>query len=192
MTIVATFNRNNERVMFSDSRMSYNRECRIYVDNSQKLYNHKDILLGLCGSSYLTMKFSLLLEESPNIMEPEDFQKLSHSNFTRLLKKTRENCEPFKTEVASILAVLPGYAPITFNFEVVNNIPYQQHIVNSRNTFVAVGSGKIPASCLFDYITSSSPNISNRQLAEEILKNTSRYEIGVGGELQYIAVKETL
>lgn len=191
MTVIGTFSRNGERVIFSDSRITHTKDCKIAVENSKKIYEHNGIFLGLAGSSYLTIRLCTLLSQEPDLLVADDIKNLRHERFTDFQKKVRAFSEPFKIETAGILAILPGNLPVGLFFEAAtDNIGYQYHQLNLKSEFLAIGSGAVSARCLFDSITSLVPNISNKELAEEIVNSVSKHHIDVGGKLQYVAVKE--
>lgn len=191
MTIICSFNRNGERVIFSDGRMTNTRDCKIAVENSKKIYEHNGILLGLAGSSYLTIRLCTLLDEEPDLLVADDIRNSRHNRLANFSKRVRAFSEPFKIEMAAILAVLPGCLPATLFFEATtDNVGYQYHQFNIKSEFLAIGSGAVSARCLYDTVTSLVPNISNKDLAEEIVASVSKHHIDVGGKLQYVAIKE--
>lgn len=61
-------------------------------------------------------------------------------------------------------------------------------MTNTRDCKIAIENSK--KRCLYDTITSLVPNISNKDLAEEIVASVSKRHIDVGGKLQYVAIKE--
>lgn len=192
MTIIGTFERNGETIIFSDSRLTNLRTCKIEVSNQVKLREHAGVYIGAAGCAYGTYKLAECLTEKPEMLNASDIKEKRFDRINALAEEVRKKINPIKSEFGFLL-IVPGHEVITLKYDVIDN--YSQTIstayTNLKNTFVSVGSGGIAAKCLYDAITSLKPKISNKELVSRMYKSIVAHNLDVGGEMQYIAVSRT-